>query len=130
MQQLKQTAPTADIRGPIIGMMIALLTLGCGGGPRTGVGDDAQGTPDLPASPADLPVERTEYEGIVVGINYHAEPNAAGDVKQPGVCVPYCDPTGEVGPACDGTCVQCSGDNRGLCMQGCSGDDCNVDAFC
>lgn len=54
----------------------------------------------------------------------------AGDVMQPGVCVPYCDPTGEVGPTCDGTCVQCSGDNRGLCVQGCSGDGCSVDAFC
>ena len=283
MQQLEQTEPIADICGPIIGTVIALLTLGCGGcGLRTAVSDsdDAQGTPDLPASPTDLPVEPTEYEGIVVGINYHAEPsrfyacdtgelwemrydhsdpdsriegscdgvfkrvrgqldrsvdppvliieetlearwtepgdcvvnwmpiydscyqenerfpcdplvhdsgcheitrcnpvrfratqeagwmearclerlgnaqtgepceypkepwevdtcahglrcwNAAGDVKQPGVCVPYCDPTGEVGPTCEGTCVQCSGDDRGLCMQGCTGDGCNVDAFC
>src|SRR5690606_441469 len=56
--------------------------------------------------------------------------NAAGDIKQPGVCVPYCDPTGELGPTCDGTCVQCSGDDRGLCVQGCTGDACNVDAFC
>ena len=56
--------------------------------------------------------------------------NAAGDVTQPGVCVPYCDPTGELGPTCEGTCVQCSGDDRGLCMQGCTGDDCSVDAFC
>src|SRR5690606_3322044 len=78
MQQLKQTEPTADILGPIIGVLMALVTLGCGGcGFRTAVsdGDDAQGTPDLPASPSDLPVEPSEYEGIVVGINYHALPS-------------------------------------------------------
>ena len=56
--------------------------------------------------------------------------NPAGDISQPGTCVAYCDLTGELGPACDGTCVQCSSSERGLCMSGCSGDDCNVDAFC
>ena len=56
--------------------------------------------------------------------------NAAGDLSQPGVCVPYCDLSGELGPACDGTCVQCSASERGLCVSGCSGEDCSVDAFC
>lgn len=56
--------------------------------------------------------------------------NPTGDLSQPGTCVPYCDLTGEFGPACDGTCVQCSGSERGLCVSGCSGEDCNVDAFC
>ena len=75
MQQLKQTEPTADIHALTMGMLLALLALGCGGcGPRTAVSDDAEGTPDLAAS-TDLPVEPTEYEGIVVGINHHAVPS-------------------------------------------------------
>lgn len=57
--------------------------------------------------------------------------NADGDLTAPGVCVPYCDLTGQLGPACEGTCVRCSSSvEHGLCMTECSGDDCNVDAFC
>ncbi|WP_106087962.1 hypothetical protein [Enhygromyxa salina] len=57
--------------------------------------------------------------------------NPQGDIAAPGTCVPYCDVTGEWGPACEGTCVRCSSSEEwGLCMTGCSGDDCNVDEFC
>jgi hypothetical protein len=59
--------------------------------------------------------------------------NAAGDMTMPGVCVPYCDMTGELQSPCDGngTCVRCSSSDRwGLCMTDCTGDDCNVDGFC
>ena len=281
MLQLKPTELAAEARAPIIGMLLTVLTLGCG--PRLPVSDgaDEQATPDLPPPPDDVPPELTEYEGIVVGVDYHAYPshfyacetgelwemtydfadpgwrvegscrgvfkrllgvldrsvdppvliiedtlearwsepgecvvermpeydscyqeneihpcdpldeehdlcnplarcnparfwateragwmetrcelllgdgqagepceypedpgdvdtcahglrcwNPEGEMTQPGICVPYCDPAGDVGPACAGTCVQCSGDNRGLCVQGCSGDACNVDAFC
>jgi hypothetical protein len=56
--------------------------------------------------------------------------NAAGDLSSPGVCVPYCDPTGNLGTTCTGTCVHCSGNEWGLCISECSGEDCNVDDFC
>ncbi len=57
--------------------------------------------------------------------------NPSGDLAAPGTCVPYCDLSGEFGPTCAGTCVRCSStDEWGLCMTGCSGDACNVDAFC
>lgn len=57
--------------------------------------------------------------------------NPAGDMTMPGVCVPYCDVSGELDSPCDAMCVRCSSSDRwGLCMTGCSGDDCNVDAFC
>jgi hypothetical protein len=59
--------------------------------------------------------------------------NPDGDMTMPGVCVPYCDMTGEYESPCDGTgtCVRCSSSDRwGLCMTDCSGDDCNVDGFC
>jgi hypothetical protein len=57
--------------------------------------------------------------------------NPAGDLSAPGVCVPYCDLEGQLGTPCEGTCVRCSSsDEWGLCMTDCSGDDCNVDAFC
>ncbi|WP_106087267.1 hypothetical protein [Enhygromyxa salina] len=57
--------------------------------------------------------------------------NPEGDIAAPGICAPYCDATGKLGDACDGTCVLCSSSDRwGLCMTGCSGDECNVDEFC
>jgi hypothetical protein len=59
--------------------------------------------------------------------------NPAGDMTTPGVCVPYCDLTGEFESPCDGkgTCVRCSSSDRwGLCMTDCTGDACNVDGFC
>jgi hypothetical protein len=57
--------------------------------------------------------------------------NPAGDMTMPGVCVPYCDMTGEYESPCEGTCVRCSSSDRwGLCMTECSGDACNVDGFC
>jgi hypothetical protein len=59
--------------------------------------------------------------------------NPAGDMTMPGVCVPYCDMTGEFESPCDGngTCVRCSSSDRwGLCMTDCSGEACNVDGFC
>jgi hypothetical protein len=57
--------------------------------------------------------------------------NPAGDMTMPGVCVPYCDTTGEYESPCEGACVRCSSSDRwGLCMTDCSGDDCNVDGFC
>ena len=77
--------------------------------------------------PCEYPEDPWEVDTCAHGLRCW---NAAGDIKQPGVCVPYCDLTNELGPVCEGTCVQCSGDDRGLCMQGCTGDDCNVDAFC
>jgi hypothetical protein len=57
--------------------------------------------------------------------------NPTGDLTAPGICVPYCDLTGEFGPTCEGTCVRCSSSAQdGLCMTDCSGENCNVDAFC
>jgi hypothetical protein len=56
--------------------------------------------------------------------------NADGDTTAPGTCVAYCDVEGELGPVCDGSCLPCSATERGLCMTGCSGDDCRVDDFC
>jgi hypothetical protein len=56
--------------------------------------------------------------------------NADGNITQPGTCVAYCDVDGELGPACDGACVPCSATERGLCVSGCSGEDCRVDDFC
>jgi hypothetical protein len=57
--------------------------------------------------------------------------NPAGDLSAPGVCVPYCRLEDQGGESCEGTCVPCSSsDIWGLCMTDCSGDNCNVDAFC
>jgi hypothetical protein len=56
--------------------------------------------------------------------------NPDGDTTAPGTCVAYCDVEAELGPICDGACVPCSATERGLCMSGCSGDDCRVDDFC
>jgi hypothetical protein len=57
--------------------------------------------------------------------------NPAGDLNAPGTCMQYCDVNGEEGDPCEGTCVPCSSrPDRGLCLPDCSGDDCNVDAFC
>ncbi|WP_146157737.1 hypothetical protein [Enhygromyxa salina] len=56
--------------------------------------------------------------------------NPEGDTTSPGTCVPYCDVEGELGPACDGACIPCSATERGLCVSGCSGEDCRVDEFC
>jgi hypothetical protein len=47
-----------------------------------------------------------------------------------GTCVPYCDPKGVEGNPCEGECIQCSSSERGLCVTGCSGDDCHVEEFC
>jgi len=47
-----------------------------------------------------------------------------------GTCVPYCDPHGLEGSPCEGECIQCSSSERGLCVTGCSGDDCHVEEFC
>jgi hypothetical protein len=56
--------------------------------------------------------------------------NPAGDLSAPGVCVRYCDLTDPL-DVCEGTCVRCSSsDEWGLCVTNCSGDECNVDAFC
>jgi hypothetical protein len=77
--------------------------------------------------PCEYPTEPYEVDTCLHSLRCW---NPEGDVMKPGICVEYCDPAGEEGPACDGTCVQCSGDDRGLCLHGCSGDDCNIDAFC
>lgn len=151
---MPQHRPTTDSSiGVTATVGLLALLLGCSR-PLPSSEEDSQDLPDLPA---DMPVEDTEIEGILYGIDYEAEPtrfvdpceypaapgdvdtcgkglrcwNAAGDLSQPGVCVPYCDLSGELGPACDGTCVQCSSSERGLCVSGCSsGEDCSVDAFC
>jgi hypothetical protein len=46
--------------------------------------------------------------------------------------VRYCDLNDAADPCANtGTCVRCSSSDRwGLCMTDCSGDECNVDAFC
>jgi hypothetical protein len=56
--------------------------------------------------------------------------NPEGDTTQPGTCVAYCDVEGELGPTCDAACIPCSATERGLCVSGCSGEDCRVDEFC
>jgi hypothetical protein len=78
------------------------------------------------------PGEACEYSGDSDScVDFSRCWNPAGDLTMPGVCVPYCDLTGELGSACAGTCVRCSSSDRwGMCMTECSGEDCNVDAFC
>ncbi|KIG13375.1 hypothetical protein DB30_08142 [Enhygromyxa salina] len=56
--------------------------------------------------------------------------NPEGHTTEPGTCVPYCDIEGAIGPTCKAACVPCSATERGLCVSGCSGEDCHVGAFC
>src|SRR5690606_11328204 len=51
--------------------------------------------------PCEYPEDPWEVDTCAHGLRCW---NAAGDIKQPGVCVPYCDLTGELGPTCEGTC--------------------------
>jgi hypothetical protein len=84
----------------------------------------------LDAVPIGQPCEYVDADLDNCGDNLRCW-NSAGDLSTPGECVQYCDLTGQFGEPCEGTCVRCSSsDEWGLCMTDCSGDDCNVDAFC
>jgi hypothetical protein len=58
--------------------------------------------------------------------------NPEGDLTVPGTCMRYCDLNDAADPCIGtGTCVRCSASDRwGLCLPNCSGEECNVDAFC
>jgi hypothetical protein len=85
---------------------------------------------DVPENP-DAPGDACEYSGDVDKcFDRFRCWNPEGDITKPGVCVPYCDLNDAADP-CSGTCVRCSSSDRwGLCVEGCSGEGCNVDAFC
>ncbi len=54
-----------------------LLVLGCSSSPRS----DAEESGNLPDVPADLPSEPIEYEGIIHGVNFNAEPTQFWECK-------------------------------------------------
>jgi hypothetical protein len=90
---------------------------------------DCIDAPEYPDGPGDA----CEYSGDVdTCLDRWRCWNPDGDLTKPGVCVPYCDLNDAADPCVGtGTCVRCSSSDRwGLCMTDCSGEDCNVDAFC